>query len=99
MIKTQRNPTVITNVYFLGKGEVACSNHASSTIFFQTLYNVFRMLRRPFIYLLSCIIAGLVAFTLICFALEMQFIETHGQTKTQSRHKIEGFTNGKNNHV
>jgi hypothetical protein len=32
MKKRLQNPMVITNVYFLGKGEVACSNHASSTI-------------------------------------------------------------------
>ena len=32
MKKRLQNPLVIDNVYFLGKGEVACSNHASSTI-------------------------------------------------------------------
>ena len=33
MRKRQRNPVVINNVLPLGKGEVACSNHAGSTIF------------------------------------------------------------------
>ena len=99
MIKTQRNPVVISDVYFLGKGEVACSNHASSTIPIKILFNIFRMLRRSFVYLLSCIFAGLVAFILICFALEMQFMGIHKQTSTQSRHTIEGYSNGKNTHV
>ena len=58
MKKTQRNPLVITNVLPLGKGEVACSNHAGSTI----LSLFISMLRSYFIWLCACIYAGFALF-------------------------------------
>lgn len=58
MIKRQRNPTVITNVFTLGKGEVACSNHAGSTI----LSLFISMLRSYLFWLIICIYAGFATF-------------------------------------
>ena len=53
MKKRQRNPLVIEWVYTLGKGEVACSNHASST----TIFKIIKHLCAFGFCLLSCIIA------------------------------------------
>ena len=62
MKKTQYNPLVISNVYSLGKGEVACSNHASSTISCKNILNVFNVLWRFWLKLSSFIIAVLLLF-------------------------------------
>ena len=58
MKKTQRNPTVITSVLTLGKGEVACSNHAGSTI----LSHINSMLRSYLLWIGICIYAGFTIF-------------------------------------
>ena len=57
MRKTQYNPVVISNVYPLGKGEVACSNHASSTIPRNKYRNVFNEFLYGFFAAMLCIIA------------------------------------------
>ena len=54
MRKRQRNPVVINSVLSLGKGEVACSNHAGSTI----LSLFISMLRSYLCWLVICIYAG-----------------------------------------
>jgi len=53
MRKRQRNPVVINSVLTLGKGEVACSNHAGSTIL--SLIN--KALRSHLFWLMTCIYA------------------------------------------
>ena len=58
MRKRQRNPVVISNVLTIGKGEVACSNHAGSTIL-SLLNNV---LRSYLVWLCVCIYAGFYTF-------------------------------------
>jgi hypothetical protein len=58
MRKRQRNPVVINSVLSLGKGEVACSNHAGSTI----LSLFFSMLRSYLAWLVICIYAGFTFF-------------------------------------
>jgi len=58
MRKRQRNPVVINSVLSLGKGEVACSNHAGSTI----LSLFFSMLRSYLVWLCICIYAGFTFF-------------------------------------
>jgi len=58
MRKSQRNPVVISNVLSLGKGEVACSNHAGSTI----LSLFISMLRSYLVWLCICIYAGFTLF-------------------------------------
>ena len=58
MKKRQRNPIVISNVLSLGKGEVACSNHAGSTILFLFI----SMLRSYLVWLCICIYAGFTLF-------------------------------------
>jgi len=58
MKKRQRNPIVISNVLSLGKGEVACSNHAGSTI----LSLFISMLRSYLVWLCICIYAGFTLF-------------------------------------
>ena len=90
MKKRLQNPMVITNVYFLGKGEVACSNHASSTILTKILSNIFRTLRRFFVQILSCIFAVILVLWCIGYALQMQFMDINTHVPTQSRHTEEG---------
>ena len=58
MKKRQRNPVVINSVLPLGKGEVACSNHAGSTIL--SLIN--KVLRSYLVWLCICIYAGFTLF-------------------------------------
>jgi len=58
MRKRQRNPIVINSVLSLGKGEVACSNHAGSTIL--SLIN--KALRSYLFWLITCIYAGFTLF-------------------------------------
>ena len=99
MKKKQRNPVVITNVYHLAKVGVEGSNPFTRSIPLPNLSKVYSGLRRLFFYILSCIFAGIVTFALICFALEMQFIDTQTENKAQSRHTIEGYSNGKDTYV
>ena len=58
MRKSQRNPVVISNVLSLGKGEVACSNHAGSTI----LSLFISILRNYLAWLVICVYAGFTLF-------------------------------------
>ena len=83
----------------LAKVGVEGSNPFTRSILSYHLCKVYNGLRRLFFYFLSCIFAGIVTFALICFALEMQFIDTQTENKAQSRHTIEGYTNGKDTHV
>ena len=87
MKKIHNNPIVIDNVFFLGKGEVACSNHASSTILRKILSFIFRALRRFLFQIISCIFAVLLVLWCIGYALQMQFMELRGNSSTQIQHK------------
>ena len=86
MKKRLQNPMVINNVYFLGKGEVACSNHASSTILTKILSITFKALRRFLFQIISCIFAVLLVLWCIGYALEMQFMDVRGNSWTRSQH-------------
>ena len=90
MKKRLQNPMVITNVYFLGKGEVVSSNLTSSTIPLKILSFIFRTLRRFFIQILSCIFAVILVLWCIGYALQMQFMDINTHVPTQSRHTEEG---------
>ena len=85
MKKRLQNPLVIDNVYTLGKGEVACSNHASSTIHFQNILNVFRVLWLFWLKLTSFIIAVLLLFWTV-FTI---YVCTIDDSPAQIQHKIE----------
>ena len=73
----------------LGKGEVACSNHASSTIFRKILSIVFKRLRRFLFQILSCIIAVLLVLWCIGYALQNQFMELGEKELTRYQHANE----------
>lgn len=90
MRKRLQNPIVITNVYFLGKGEVVSSNLTSSTIPLKILSFIFRTLRRFFVQILSCIFAVILVLWCIGYALQMQFMDINTHVPTQSRHTEEG---------
>lgn len=90
MKKRLQNPMVITNVYFLGKGEVVSSNLTSSTIPLKILSFIFRTLRRFFVQILSCIFAVILVLWCIGYALQMQFMDINTHVPTQSRHTEEG---------
>lgn len=90
MKKRLQNPMVITNVYFLGKGEVVSSNLTSSTISLKILSFIFRTLRRFFVQILSCIFAVILVLWCIGYALQMQFMDINTHVPTQSRHTEEG---------
>lgn len=59
MKKRQRNPLLIEWVYTLGKGEVACSNHASSTILSKFIKHLCGFL--------FCLLCCIIAFYLILY--------------------------------
>lgn len=90
MRKRLQNPMVISNVYFLGKGEVVSSNLTSSTTPLKILSFIFRTLRRFFVQILSCIFAVILVLWCIGYALQMQFMEINTHVPTQSRHTEEG---------
>ena len=90
MRKRLQNPLVISNVYFLGKGEVVSSNLTSSTIPLKILSFIFRTLRRFFVQILSCIFAVILVLWCIGYALQMQFMDINTHVPTQSRHTEEG---------
>lgn len=90
MKKRLQNPMVISNVYFLGKGEVVSSNLTSSTIPLKILSFIFRTLRRFFVQILSCIFAVILVLWCIGYALQMQFMDINTHVPTQSRHTEEG---------
>ena len=90
MRKRLQNPIVISNVYFLGKGEVVSSNLTSSTIPLKILSFIFRTLRRFFVQILSCIFAVILVLWCIGYALQMQFMDINTHVPTQSRHTEEG---------
>ena len=90
MKKRLQNPMVITNVYFLGKGEVVSSNLTSSTIFPKILLNIFRLLRRFLFQILSCIFAVLLVLWCIGYALQMQFMDIREQVSAHSEHTEKG---------
>lgn len=90
MRKRLQNPLVISNVYFLGKGEVVSSNLTSSTIPLKILSFIFRALRRFFVQILSCIFAVILVLWCIGYALQMQFMDINTHVPTQSRHTEEG---------
>lgn len=90
MRKRLQNPLVISNVYFLGKGEVVSSNLTSSTIPLKILSFIFRTLRRFFVQILSCIFAVILVLWCIGYALQMQFMDINTHISTQSRHTEEG---------
>ena len=86
MKKRLQNPMVITNVYFLGKGEVVSSNLTSSTIPLKILSFIFRTLRRFIVQILSCIFAVLLVLWCIGYALQMQFMDIRAKELTRYEH-------------
>ena len=52
----KRKQVLINNVLPLGKGEVACSNHAGSTTFSL----IINLLRTPLFWVLACIYTGFI---------------------------------------
>lgn len=87
MKKIHKNPIVIDNVFFFGKGEVVSSNLTSSTILSKTILFIFRALTRFLFQIISCIFAVLLVLWCIGYALQMQFIELREESSTQIQHK------------
>ena len=84
MKKRLQKPLLIDNVYFFGKGEVACSNHASSTTLFTIFPFIFRALWKIFFHLVVCIFAVLISIYIIGYALGLQEMNNFDTNPTQN---------------